>query len=288
MKILVAGASGAIGRVLTPLLTQAGHQVFGTTRHADHATALEAAGVRPVIVDVFDQDKLSSAVFRVRPEVIIHQLTDLSAQNFEANARLRIDGTRHLVEAAHAAGVRRMIAQSIAFAYEPGDEPADETTPLDYKAGWPRKRTVEAVVSLEQAAGEVEQAVILRYGVLYGPGTGYARDGQTAEGLRRGSTSATRAVSCFLHIEDAARAAVAALDWPAKRLPTIVNVVDDEPAAATEWMPVLAESLGVPAPAVDRQAPVSGRAVSNAKARGVLGWTPRYPTWRTGFAAALA
>jgi nucleoside-diphosphate-sugar epimerase len=288
MKILVAGASGAIGRMLTPLLTQAGHQVSGTTRSADHAATLEAQGVRPVIVDVFDQDKLTSAVFRVRPDVIIHQLTDLSTQNFEANARLRIDGTRHLVEAAHAAGVRRMIAQSIAFAYEPGDEPADESTPLDIKAGWPRKRSVEGVVLLEQAASEVEEAVILRYGVLYGPGTWYAREGQSAEAIRRGSTSATRAISCFLHIEDAARAAVAALDWPAKRLPSFVNVVDDEPAAATAWMPVYAASLGAPPPPVDLQAPVSGRAVSNAKARGVLGWTPRYPTWRTGFAAALA
>src|SRR5690349_11539472 len=108
MKILVAGAAGAIGRVLSPLLLQAGHQVFGTTRSAEKAAQLEAASVRPVVVDVFDQDKLTSAVFRTKPDAIIHMLTDLSSQNFEANARMRIDGTRNLVEAAHAVGVRRM------------------------------------------------------------------------------------------------------------------------------------------------------------------------------------
>lgn len=291
MKILVAGAAGAIGRVLTPLLLQAGHQVFGTTRSAEKAAQLEAAGVRPVVVDVFDQDKLTSAVFRTKPDAIIHQLTDLSSQNFEANARLRIDGTRNLVEAAHAVGVRRMIAQSIAFAYEPGepgDDPADEKTPLDVRAGWPRKRTVEGIVSLEQAVSEVEQSVILRYGMVYGPGTWYARDGQIAESIRRGSTSATRAITCFLHIEDAARAAVAALHWPATRLPTVVNIVDDEPAPATVWMPVFADSLGLPAPPEDLNAPITGRPVSNAKLRKTLKWDLRYPSWRTGFGVSMS
>ncbi len=166
------------------------------------------------------------------------------------------------------AGVRRMIARAPPTPTSRGDEPADETTPLDYKAGWPRKRTVEAVVLLEQAVSEVEQAIILRYGVLYGPGTAASPATDRPPRASAAARPPPRAPSRFLHIEDAARRGRGALDWPAKRLPMIVNVVDDEPAAGIAWMPVLAGSLGAPAPAVDLQAPASGRAVSNAKARG--------------------
>ena len=129
-SIFVAGATGAIGRQLLPMLIGEGYQVFGTTRNRRKTAHMEAIGVRPVVVDVFDRDALIAAVGEAKPDVIIHQLTDLSAADFAATDRLRIDGTRNLVDAAKAAGVRRMIAQSLAIVYLPGPEPATEQDPL--------------------------------------------------------------------------------------------------------------------------------------------------------------
>ncbi|MGB8184900.1 MAG: NAD(P)H-binding protein, partial [Pseudolabrys sp.] len=154
MKIFLAGAGGAIGRRLTPLLRSAGHTVFGTTRVADKAGALRALGAEPVVVDVFDAQALARAVEAVAPDVVLHQLTDLAfapgtpqyEEGLARNARLRIEGTRNLADAAKAAGVRRMITQSIAFVYAPGDVARDETDPLDLSAAGARKRTVDGVV----------------------------------------------------------------------------------------------------------------------------------------------
>lgn len=287
MKILVAGATGVVGRRLLPLLVKAGHDVSGTTRRAGKAAAIRSLGARPILVDVFDRDSLIAAVAATRPEVVIHQLTDLAEQDFAANARIRLEGTRNLVDAAKAAGARRIIAQSVPFVYAPGDGPADEATPLDREARSPRRITVEAVAALEEASAEIEAHVVLRYGAFYGPGTWNARDGLTANQLRAGRLTATRAITPFLHVDDAAQAAVAALEWPSG----VVNVVDDEAATgatAVDWMPVYAAALGVDAPPIDLDAPPSGRAVSNAKARQTLGWQPQYPSWREGFARDLA
>lgn len=278
MKILIAGATGVIGRALVPLLVEAGHEVSGTTRHRAKGKLLEGMGAHPVIVDVLDARKLRKAVKAERPDVIVHQLTDLANEDFTANGALRIEGTRNLVDAALAADVDTMIAQSIAWLYVKGEEPAVETDPLD-----PALPPYKAVASLEQDVARMPNGVILRYGALYGPGTWYAPDGAIAERVRDGELALTPAWTSFLHVEDAAAAAVAALGWEAGP----VNIVDDEPATFQEWLPPYAEALGAPEPRSIRHAAVTGRPVSNARAR-ELGWRPQFPTWRTGLLAEVA
>jgi nucleoside-diphosphate-sugar epimerase len=181
-RILVAGASGAVGRPLCRLLVEDGWQVFGTTRSADKAAALRAIGVEPIIIDVFDEQRLRSSVAGVQPATVIHQLTDLPpglepaklADALVRNAHLRVVGTRTLLSAAVAARVRRFIAQSIAFAYAPGPLPYDERAPLNLDAPAGAARTARGVASLEQQVLEAPlEGLILRYGRFYGPGTGF-------------------------------------------------------------------------------------------------------------------
>ncbi|MGN6697823.1 MAG: NAD-dependent epimerase/dehydratase family protein [Thermomicrobiales bacterium] len=283
MKIFVAGATGAIGRQLLPLLVAAGHEVAGATRVAAKDELIRSLGATPVIVNVFDRSALIAAVVAARPDVVIHQLTDLAGHDFAGNTRIRIEGTRNLVDAAQAAGVRRVIAQSLAFAYAPGAGPAREDEPLDLDAPESRRRTVVGVQALEEAVAALPEGVSLRYGLLYGPGTWYAPDGEIADQVRRGALVANASVSSFVHVEDAAGAALAALDWPAGA----VNIVDDEPAPATVWLPVYAAALGAPAPPTATGQDRAARGASNAKARHELGWQPRYPTWRIGFGESV-
>lgn len=212
MRILVAGATGAIGRVLVPMLTEAGHSVVGISRTLG--------------VDIFDRPAVLRAVAESAPDVVMHQLTALSERSLSDNARIRVEGTRNLVDAALAVGVRRMVAQSIAFAYAPGDSVADESTPLDPTTEEPRATTVSGVRALESAVAELPEYVILRYGLFYGPGTWHEAPGGAGS---------------FVHVRDAAAAAVQALTWPNG----VVNIVEDQGA------------------------------VSNALA-GKLGWRPRF------------
>jgi|SRR5579884_1237988 len=283
MKIYLAGATGVVGRALVPMLVAAGHEVVATTRRPENAARLAAQGVRPVVLNVLDREAVLASLAAERPDAVIHQLTDLGSQDFQANNRLRIEGTRNLVDAALAAGVRRMIAQSLAFAYAPGDAPAREDDPLDVEASGSRGRMVAGVVALERALAEVPEGVVLRYGILYGPGTWYAADGPEAERARRGELTADESVTSFVHAEDAARAALLALDWPAGP----VNIVDDEPAPGVAWVPLYAEVLGAPPPPRSDVRDPAERGATNAKARRQLGWEPQYPTWREGFRVAL-
>jgi nucleoside-diphosphate-sugar epimerase len=224
MKIFLAGAGGAIGRRLTPLLCAAGHDVVGTTRSAGKVAALRALGAEPVVVDVFDAAALRRALQIAAPQVVMHQLTDLAfapgtpryEEGLERNAKLRIDGTRNLVAAAKAAGVRRLIAQSIAFVYAPGEGTRAETDPLDLAATGARKRTVDGVVALEDATLEMPEGVVLRYGLLYGPGTWFERD-------KRGKPA--------LHVDAAAQAALLAVS---KGKPGIYNIAEDDGAVSSE------------------------------------------------------
>ncbi|HET7633967.1 MAG TPA: NAD(P)-dependent oxidoreductase [Burkholderiales bacterium] len=206
-KIFVAGAAGAIGRRLVPLLVRGGFVVTGTTRSPEKAEWLKAAGVEPVIVDVFDAGALVAAVAGAQPDVVIHQLTDLPpgldparmGEASQRNARIRRDGTRNLVTAALAAGARRFIAQSIAWAYAPGRTPHVEDAPLDLDAAAPRSVTVQGIAALEGAvlgAAKLE-GIVLRYGRLYGPGTGAPA-----------ATDPTLSV----HVDAAARAALLAIE----------------------------------------------------------------------------
>ncbi|WP_055585508.1 NAD-dependent epimerase/dehydratase family protein [Streptacidiphilus griseoplanus] len=280
MRVFLAGATGAVGRVLLPLLLDAGHQVVAASRTPAGVERLRGQGATGVQLDVLDPAAVVRALTAAEPDAVLHQLTALSDYDLAANTRIRTEGTRNLVDAALKAGARRIVAQSIAFAYEPGGSPADESTPLDLTAPESRATTVAGVRALEDAVAELPHHVVLRYGALYGPGTWYAPGGLMADRLQEGRLRADDGVSSFVHVGDAARAAVDALGWPSG----VVNVVDDEPAAAREWVPVLAAALGVPAPE-----PVGGRTgwergARNAAAR-ALGWQPRHPTWRTGFAA---
>ncbi len=282
-RIFLAGATGVVGRLLLPRLVASGHEVTALTRRTAGAAALRAQGVDAVVGDVFDADGLRTAVAAAAPEVVMHQLTDLGGLDFGANARIRKVGTRNLVDAALAAGVRRMVVQSIAWAYEPGASPASEATPLDRAAESERRRgTVDAVATLEELAAKLPEWVVLRYGTLYGPGTWYSPGGLMTGA---GKLVANADVSSFLHVEDAAGAAAAALEWPTG----VVNVVDDVPAAAREWVPAFARAVGAPVPeTVDAERTGWARGADNSLARKELGWTPAYPSWREGFAQTAA
>ena len=184
MKIFLAGATGAIGRRLVPMLVSAGYVVTGTTRSTTKAEELRAAGVEPVVVDVFDASALSGVVLHAKPDIVLDQLTDLPpslnpsqmTEGTQRNARMRSQGTQNLVAAALGAGVHRLIAQSIAWMYAPGKEPHTEDDPLDVDARGTRAITVAGVATLERltTSSPPIDGVVLRYGHLYGPGTGAA------------------------------------------------------------------------------------------------------------------
>lgn len=281
MRIFVAGATGAVGRLLVPLLIRDGHEVTGISRTEAGAEALVRQGAVAATVDVYDSAALTRAVAAAAPEVVVHQLTALADGNPADNARIRREGTRNLVEAATAAGVRRMVVQSIAWAYEPGDTPATEDTPLDLSAPQPRAVTVGGVEALESQASRIGEHVVLRYGTFYGPGTWYSPDDRVGKLFREGGFTATDAVTSFVHVEDAAAAAALAVHWPVGTY----NITDDEPAPAHVWAPVLAERLGAPAPAIGTGRAGWERGADNNLARTRIGWRPKYPTWRTGFSA---
>jgi nucleoside-diphosphate-sugar epimerase len=236
MRVFLAGATGVVGRRLVALLRDAKHEVTGTTRTPAKAAMLRVFDVTPVIVDVFEPDALAQAVTAARPDVIIHQLTDLpsapgtpgyvAAQ--EANRRLRIEGTRNLLAAAKTAGVRRVVAQSIAFVYAPGEGRRGEDDPLDVAAEGVRQLTVQGIIALEQDVLQTPgiAGVVLRYGYLYGPGTWYEVPPKPPS----------------VHIDSAAHAALLAVN----RGTGVYNIVEDDGA------------------------------VSGAKARGELGFDPAF------------
>lgn len=276
----MAGATGVLGRRVVAGLVAAGHAVHGTSRHAGRAASLEAGlGATGLVMDALDEASVAAALEAARPEAVVHLLTDLSGSDFAANARLRVEGTANLVAASRSAGVARMVAESIAWAYRPGRTPAGEDEPLalDGATGGPALASIGA---LESAVAGLGDAVVLRYGLLYGPGTWYWPGGAQVEALREGRFVATTAWTSFVHVDDAAAATEAALGWPAG----VYNVVDDEPTHVREWGPLVARAAGAPgtAPAARDE----GRAASNARAR-ELGWRPRQATWRTGLLGAF-
>jgi nucleoside-diphosphate-sugar epimerase len=306
MRIFVAGASGAIGRQLLPQLVAAGHEVTGTTRSEERAEAIRAARARAVICDALDAEALHAAVTEARPEVIVHQLTALphrfdprDKEIYAPTNRLRSESTRTLLEAARDAGTRRMVCQSIAFAYAPGPQPEvkDEDAPLAFGAPPPFGDGIRAIDEMERAVVGAEglEGLVLRYGWFYGPGTYYANDGSMAEDVRRRRFPVIgkgTGLFSFVHVDDAAAATVAAVERGA---PGIYNVVDDDPAPQREWLPVYAEAIGAKKPwrvPVWLARPVVGKiatvasvqpGASNAKAKRELGWEPRWPSWREGF-----
>jgi nucleoside-diphosphate-sugar epimerase len=244
---------------------------------------LRALGARPMVVDVFDRTELTMAVQREKPDAVIDELTSLGKGDYAATNRIREEGTRNLVDAATAAGVDRFVAQSYCF-YAPGTGLASEDDPLDLSSG-AFGGSIAGIAALERTVNEVPNGVILRYGTLYGPETWYAPGGAIAGQLLRGEFVATDDVTSFVHVDDAAEAAVLALDWPKGTF----NIVDDEPAPATEWAPWLATMIGAPPPRTTTSASTTRRrGVSNAKARREVAWRPIHPSWRDAFAHDFA
>ena len=312
MRIFVAGATGALGRRLVPLLVSDGHQVTGMTRTPGKAAGLRAAGAEPVVADALDRDQVLEAVVAARPEVVVHELTALTAmtgfrrfdREFAATNRLRTEGTDHLLAAARAAGARRFVAQSFAgwpFA-RVGGPVKTEDDPLDPDPPAQLRGTLDAIRHLEAAVGGAEgiQGVVLRYGSFYGPGTSVGVGGYVLEDLRRGRypiVGAGTGVWSFIHIDDAATATVAAIERGA---PGVYQIVDDDPAPVSAWLPALAAAVGARPP---RRIPawlarlLAGelavvlmtevRGASNAKAKRELGWRPAWPSWRQGFRGGL-
>ncbi|SOE47613.1 Nucleoside-diphosphate-sugar epimerase [Streptomyces sp. OV198] len=309
MRVLVAGASGVIGSRLVPLLTAVGHDVAALSRGPRRTAALEAVGADIVTADALDRDQLLAAVRQAAPDAVVNLLTAIPAdvnprhlaRDFALTNRLRTEGTRNLMEAARAAGVRRIVAQGLAYGYQPGAGLANEDAPL-WRDATPRQfmPVLAALESLEEQT-VTAGGTVLRFGHLYGPGSAYAGDGTFTAQVRAGKVPLVgggHAVFSFTHADDAATAIVAALDRDTRG---VLNVVDDDPAPLHTWLPVFAAGLGAPAP---KNAPaalarlvVGGwgvafmdrlRGADNARARLALNWRPRYASWREGLTATDA
>ena len=306
MRVLIAGATGVIGRQLVPLLAAVGHEVVGMARPGGRGAVLEKAGARVVTADALDRAAVLRAVRGAAPDAVVNLLTAIPAElnprrfakEFAPTNRLRIEGTRNLVEAA---GGARLVSEAIAFGYRPGAGLADEDAPL-WTEGAPAAfaPALAALIDLERQTRDAG-GLVLRFGHLYGPGSGYAPDGSLIRQIRAGRlplAGGGHAVFSFTHAHDAATAVLAALDRP--DVTGVLNVVDDTPVQLSEWLPALARMLGAPAP---RRVPVALarllaggfgvaflnqlRGADNARARLRLNWRPRYRTWADGFAVEL-
>lgn len=309
MRVLVAGASGAIGRQLVPRLVAAGHTVHGMTRSESKRAMLSELGAVPVVADALDPGQVAEAVGRARPEVIVHELTAIGAvdlrhfeRSFAPTNRLRTEGTDYLLSAGQALGVRRFVAQSHIVAYgRTGAAVKSEEDPYDRSPVPAMRATHVAIHHLEEAVlgARWTEGVVLRYGWFYGPGTALASGGNQFELVRRRKFPLVGdggAVWSFIHVGDAADATVAAVEHGGRGL---YNVVDDDPAPVAEWLPALAHMLGAKKPM--RMPRFLGRlfagevgavmmtelhGASNAKAKRELAWRPAHSSWREGFAAA--
>ncbi|MFC7261333.1 NAD-dependent epimerase/dehydratase family protein [Streptomyces lutosisoli] len=308
MQVLVAGGTGVIGRQLVPLLRSAGHDVVVLSRPGRSATAADRLGAKVVEADALDRAAVAKALRSAAPQAVVNMLTAIPAEinprrlakDFELTNRLRTEGTRNLLEAARDIGVQRVVSQGLAYAYDPGGTgAADEEAPL-----WknPPKQFVPVLGALRDLERQtlLAEGAVLRLGHLYGPGTIYAPDGSFVQQVRAGKVPLVgggTATFSFTHTRDAAAAVVAAIKSDYNG---VLNVVDDEPAPMNVWLPELADILGARkpkgAPAALARMAVGGwgvafmtqlRGADNARAKLQLDWTPRYPTWRTGFTAEL-
>ena len=305
MRVFVAGATGAIGTRLVPQLIAAGHEVVGTSRSTDRARRLRAIGAEPIALDLLDGAAVRKAVAAVRPDAIVHEATALAGmrdlkhfdRTFAQTNRLRTEGADALIEAAREVGVRRFVAQSFAtnrYARE-GGPVKSENDPLDPDPPAATQESQAAMAYLERATMEAG-GIALRYGGFYG-----APDDELVDVVRKRLFPIVGdggGVWSFIHLDDAATATVLALE---RGEPGIYNVVDDDPAPVSEWLPALAEAIGARPPRhvplwlgrlVAGEVPVvmstESRGASNAKAKRELGWTLRYPSWRQGFRASYA
>ncbi|MGH3328357.1 MAG: NAD-dependent epimerase/dehydratase family protein [Streptomycetales bacterium] len=313
MRIFLAGATGALGRRLLPMLVDAGHDVVGTTRSAGKMADLAAAGAEPVVMDGLDAESVARAVTAARPDVVIHQLTSLSKvgnlkkfdEEFAETNQLRTTGTDHLLAAARTVGTKRFIAQS--YTGWPNERAGravkNETDPLDPHPTTPSRQTLAAIAYIEDTvpAAPGLDGLALRYGTFYGSGTGLTAGGDLLEMVRKRKLPVVgggAGVWSMIHIDDAARATVRAIE---RGDPGVYNIVDDEPAPVSEWLPYLARTIGAKPPMrlpAWLAKPIIGehgvsvmtqiRGSSNEKAKRELGWQPAYRSWREGFRSGLS
>jgi 2-alkyl-3-oxoalkanoate reductase len=306
MLVLVVGASGVVGRQLVPQLMDAGHSVVATTRSSPPPAAAERLEHRRL--DLLDRDAVMTLVHEVRPDAVVHQATALRRlsnnlrrfdHQFGVTNQLRTTGTANLIDASRDVGWPRLVVQSfcgwpwatVGGPVKSEDDPLESDPPKSFRS------TFQAILALERKVqNDHPNGVVLRYGGLYGPGSSLTR-GPQIDAVRKGwfpLVGSGAGIWSFLHSADAASATVAALTRGAG----VYNIVDDDPAPVAEWLPEMARLAGGPPP---RHVPtwvgwlVGGdglvrmmttvRGSSNAKARAELGWVPRYPSWRQGFAA---
>lgn len=299
-----------LGRTLLPMLVEAGHDVVGTTRSAAKADSIRASGAQPVVLDALDRDAVLEAVREAAPDVVIHQLTAIERtdfkrfdQSFAVTNQLRTRGLDHLLDAAQAAGAKRFIAQSFTgWTNKRTGGVKTEEDPLDDQPARGSEKSLAAIRYLENAVTTANSVdgLVLRYGLFYGPGTALGPGGEMLEAVRQRKLPVAGGgggVLSFVHVADAAAATVAAVD---RGRPGIYNVVDDDPAPVSVWLPYLAEAVDAGAP---RRVPAwlvrpmlgelgvafmtTVRGSSNIKAKRELGWTLRYPSWRQGFRSGL-
>ena len=313
MKIFIAGATGAIGKRLVPLLISEGHRVTGSTRTEGKFDAIRALGAEAVVLDGLDQPAINAAIASFRPDVVVHQMTSLSSlkslkhfdEDFEQTNRLRTLGTEYLLAAARSVGAKKFIAQSYAGWPNNRTGPRVQTEDAPYETNPPEsmRKSLQAIVTLESFVRNASgiTAIALRYGSFYGPGTSLGADGDVTNMVRHRKfpvVGTGAGVWSFLHVEDAAQATKLAID----RAPAgIYNIVDDEPAEASQWLPYLADCLDAKPP---RHIPVwlakfaigeagvlfmtEMRGASNAKAKREFNWQPAFASWREGFRRGLA
>lgn len=312
MKVLVAGATGAIGKRLVPLLVAKRYEVVGMTHSPGKVDSLHEAGAEAVVADGLDRAAVMQTLTQTKPDAVIHQMSGLTGagsfkkfdDEFAVTNALRTTGTDYLLDAAKQSGVRRFIAQSFGgWNYERrGSGLKTEQHPLDPTPPANQTKSMDAIRYVEEAALGAEglEGMALRYGFFYGPGTGLSADGDIANLVLKRKLPIVgdgAGVWSFVHIEDAARATIAALEDGERG---VYNVVDDEPAPIAEWLPELARILGAKRP---RRIPTwlgriaigdvgismmtQIRGMSNAKANRELGWQPRYKSWRDGFRTGL-
>jgi 2-alkyl-3-oxoalkanoate reductase len=303
MRVLVVGASGAIGRRLLPQLAERGHQVTGTSRSAARSGQLRSLGATPAVLDVLDAAAVRAVLAEARPDAIVYQATDLTGRGFARNMdrgfaptnRLRTTGTDILLAAAREQAVPRFIGQSFApfrYAHE-GGPVKDENDPLLADPPPSARASFAAMAHVDQAV-TAAGGIALRYGGFYGE-----QDDAMVSAVRKRQFPLIGdggGIMSFIHLDDAATATVLALDADG---PAVYNVTDDDPAPMRDWLPALARAVGARPP---RRVPAwvggllmgktlalitEGRGASNARARKELGWTPRYPSWRDGFPAAF-
>lgn len=305
MKVLVIGATGAIGTRLVPRLIDRGHGVIGTSTSPASGDRVRTLGAEPIVLDLLDARAVREAVLENEPDAIVNEATALADVRFSRNFdrtfaetnRLRTEGTDALLAAAREAGVRRVVAQSFAsYRYiREGGPVKTEDDPLDPDPVQTMREASAAMAHLDEAV-TAAGGIALRYGAFYGaPNDGLI---EPVRKRRFPIVGAGGGITSFIHLDDAAAATVLALEHDG---PAIYNIVDDEPAPVREWLPVLADALGAKPP---RRFPAwlaklfageaavmmgtDARGASNAKAKRELGWTLRYPTWRLGFAEAYA